>query len=366
MKVITPSFQVKRHSPVPLHRQIEHYLREQIDNGQIETGEMLPSVKVLCKQFGGINHLTVRQALRKLAAEGLVKSVPGRGAFACGRSNRTHRIALILPVLNADWGVRIAHGVQRATESNGVKTLIMDSHDSSQEELNNIRQLQDLPLDGAIILPVKYADLAEQVFKLKLDGFPLILVDRYFEDIGIPAVVSDNYRGSYDLTKHLIQKGRRRLAWVGELDATSTRQRLEGFRDAISDAGLVFDRALCRTLKLATATSPFEDAIREVVKQLVAVNPCPDAIVFQNDFLALAGMDALRQLGLEIPDDIGVAGFDNMPDSARSDPPLTTVAQSVEQLGEEAAKLLLQAIEGHAPSTACKVLPVELIIRKSS
>lgn len=357
---------LSRNSPTPLHRQIEQYLRTQIESGLLAPGIMLPSVKALCKQFGGINHLTVRQAIRSLAAQGLVESIQGRGVFVARPKTQVRRIALIVPFLNAEWGVRIAHGVQQVADGHAVKTLIMDSHENSQEELDNIRQLPDLPLTGAIILPIAYGNLAEQIVKLKIDGFPIVLIDRYFEDVEIPAVVVDNYQGSYNLTRHLIEKGRKRMAWVGTLDATSTRLRWEGFRDALNDHELPCPRSLCRTLNLPTPTTAIDGRVREAIDQLLGLTPRPDAIVFYNDPAAIIGMRELQKQGLRIPQDVAVAGFDNLPEAARCDPPLTTVSQPVERLGEEAARLLLEPSQPAGPPSKRMVLPVELIVRASS
>ncbi|MBI4025343.1 MAG: GntR family transcriptional regulator [Verrucomicrobia bacterium] len=355
-----------RQSPVPLHRQIEHWVREQIATGFLAPGNMLPSVKTLCEQFGGVNHLTVRQALKSLATEGIVKPVQGRGVFVAESKTRLRRVAFIVPLLNSEMTLKIAQGIQGVFQTANIRSVIMDSCWDFQKELDNISQLEDLPLDGAIIWPVTYGDIAERIFKLKIDGFPLVLVDCEFKEIEIPSVVVDNYKGSYDLTQHLVARGRRRVAWLGDPRPSSTQARLNGFRDALNDHGLVCNRALIKDLKLPAPAAPDQPVIFKLVRQLVAHKPRPDAIVFQSDYIAMIGMTELKRLGVKIPQDIAVAGFDDLQETARTDPPLTTVAQPMERIGAEAARLLIQRMEHKNLSPKSVVLPVQLVVRDSS
>lgn len=345
-----------RLSTIPLYRQVERYLRRQIERGAIEPGNMLPSVKILCQEFGGLNHLTVRQALKELADEGLVESVRGRGTFVTGPKRKVGRIALVLPTLNDFLTTNISQSVQAALAKRSYRTIVMDSRGNGREELDNIRQLADLPLDGAIILPVKYGDLFEEIYRLKVDGFPFVLVDRYFYDIEVPSVVVDNYNGTFDLTSHLVKQGKRRIAWVGRLGFSSAQDRFRGFCDALNEAGLCYKRELLRD---------GEDSVR-ATRELLALKDRPDAVVYVNDLGALAGLKEIQAAGLSIPEDVAVAGFDDIPEAAAADPPLTTVRQPMEQLGAEAAKLLLAGLEKPGSSPRKVVLPVEMVVRKST
>lgn len=349
-----PSFD--RNSSIPLYRQVEICLRHEIEQGRYGPGEMLPSVKALCARFGGLNHLTVRQAIRNLIDAGLVDSVRGRGTFVTAKKNLTGRIALVLPSLDDVLTTRISQGVQQVIGGMEYRTIMMDSRSNPQEELDNIRQLEDLPLDGAIIFPIKYGDIFEEIYRLKLDGFPFVLIDRYFYDTEVSSVVVDNYAGVFDLTAHLVSQGRKRIAWIGSLGFSSAQDRLRGFCDALNEAGLSYRRSWIRdTTDAAEATAA-----------LLNENPRPDAIVYLNDFAALEGMQAIRRAGFRIPQDLAVAGFDDIPAAALTDPPLTTVRQPMEQLGREGAQLLLSLLEDPKVAPKRVVLPVETILRQSS
>lgn len=368
MKAARTPAKLDRRSHLPLHRQIEGYFRNRIEKQDLRPGQMLPSVKLICEQFGGINHLTVRQALKNLAAEGLVRSVQGRGTFVAD-GKRTRRIGLVLLTLGDSLPSEVMRGVQQVVDEADVKTLVLDSRFDSNTLVDNIRQLEDLPLDGAIIFPLCFGNVAEHLVKLKFDGFPFVLVDRYFRDFPTSYVVVDNYRGSYELTSHLIQQGYRRLAWLGSGEAlcTSNQGRRDGFRDAINAHGLSYDPSMIQHIEMDSPTSAWEPQFEQMVRQVFSREDPPEGLVCQNDFAAIGCMRMLKKMGLKIPQDVGVAGFDDIPAaSAVCEPPLTTVRQPMRQVGIEAARLLLERIENPQAPLRNVVLPVELVVRKST
>lgn len=348
---------------IPLYRQVERYLRRQIESGACKPGDLIPAVETLRAQFGGINHLTVRQAIKVLIADGLVESVRGRGTFVTTRAIRHRHVALVLPHLDDVLNARIAAGAQRVLAEAGLMTVICDSHHDPDNEVDIIHHLRDLPLGGAIIFPMPYGDIAEQLVRMKLEGFPLVLVDRHLEDIAMPAVVVDNYRGSYDLTTHLVNSGRTRLAWLGPMNLSSSRDRFNGFRDALSDAGVAAPRELLVDLSEAWHSN---DILKKQLSRLLKLKSPPDALVFCNDILALDGLAFLRRRKIEVPSQIAVAGFDDVPLAEHSKPPLTTVRQPMERIGEEAAKLLLERMSSPNAAPRVLALPVEVVLRESA
>lgn len=356
MQIFDSPADLRRTSEIPLYRQIERFIRQQIESGRFAPGEMLPSVKVLCEEFGGLNHLTVRAAIRSLIEEGIVESRRGRGTFVTVQRTRAGRIALVVPGLDDILSTRISKGVQQVLTDSRIRTIVMDSRQNPEEELDNIRQLGALPLDGAIILPVKVGDIFEEIYRLKIDRFPFVLIDRYFYDIDVPSVVVDNYKGTFDLTSHLVAGGRKRIAWIGSSAFSSAADRFRGYCDALNENGLTYQQRYIRNdvdEKVATHS-------------LLAERPRPDAIVFLNDVSALAGMHVIKEAGLRIPEDIAVGGFDDIPEASSCEPLLTTVSQPMERLGSEAAQLLLKSLRVPGLRPQKIVLPVETVARNST
>lgn len=358
-------------SALPLYRQVELYLREQISSGTLQAGDMLPSVKELCEQFGGINHLTVRQAIRNLTEDNLVKSVQGQGSFVTAQTQRNRRIAIVLPHLEDTLFIHIAKGAQEVFETDEVRCMILDSRGSETVEADHIQHLQGLPLDGALIFPMEHSNIAERVFKLKLDGFAFVLVDRYFEDIATSCVVVDNYQGGYESASHLAKQGRTRIGWIGEMRSTPARLRFEGFRTALNDHGIACPNYLIKNVEIPpTAPSSYRAAVREAVRgaarELLELEPRPDALVCCNDPSALAALAELRAAGVRVPDEVAVIGFDDVPEASLSSPRLTTVRQPMIQMGREAACMLLERMQKKDAAPQKKVLPVELVVRESA
>jgi GntR family transcriptional regulator of arabinose operon len=370
MKELPPK-QFSSNSGLPLYRQVEQYLREQISSGALRSGEVLPSVRELCQQFGGINHLTVRQALKNLIEENLIRSVKGRGCFVTEHATRTPRIAIVLPHLEDAIFVRIAKGAQGVLEINGVQTLILDSRGSETTEALHLQTLATLPVDGAIIFPITHGNIAEQIFKLKMVGFCFVLVDRYFEDIATPCVMADSYKGGYDSVRHLVQQGRHRVAWIGETRSSPARLRLQGIQAALSDAVPPCPGVLIKDIEIAPdAPIPYHEvshqSVHRAVDELLEMQPPVDAIICSEDDHALSALAHLQTRGVEVPQQIALIGFDDVPEAALSRPALTTVRQPMIQIGEEAARMLLERIKRPDSLPQKKVLPVELVIRETA
>ena len=377
-----PPLVLDRESPLPIYRQVQAWLRQLIESGALPPGTMVPPVKLLCERLGGINHQTVRQAISLLVQEGVLSAVPGRGAIVASRAERTVKIALVLPNLDSELTLRIAHGVQSVFDAeiipvDGMEPLrrekanvvILDSRHNLQKEIENIAHLEDLPLDGAIILPVVYGDIVKHLVRLQSNDFPVVLVDCVVPGLTFPSVVADNYGGCYTVTKHLLERGRKRLAWIGPSPATfsSAVQRFEGFRDAIGDFDLPFNRKLVFHIEPSLPSDPQEPLLQDIIDALVqGTIPRPDGIVCDNDGIALTCMRMLQAHGLKIPGDISVVGFDDLQEAGSCEPPLTTVRQPIHELGAAAARLILARIFNKEFSSAGEKLPVELIVRQSS
>lgn len=358
---------------LPIHRQIEQWLRHQIETGALAPGDALPARKELGELLGGVNHLTIRQAIGSLVRDGLLFSVQGRGTFVTEKKPKQLRIGLVLPNIDDEITREIARGVQEAFGETGkspgssdVGLVLFDSRHSEEKERQNIGHLQDLPLDGAIIFPVFDGDTAERLVRLKADGFPVVLVDCQIPGIEFDSVVVDNYAGSYEITKHLLKQGRNRIAWLGRRKGySSSAERYEGYRDAIADFGRPLDRSLTFEIPTLAPMDPYEAAVAKIIKGLSDEN-MPDAIVCNNDIVALSCISALVANGIKVPEDIAVVGFDDIKEARSSVPPLTTVRQPMNELGRKAAELILSRVAKASRKSQTIKLPVSVVIRKSS
>jgi LacI family transcriptional regulator len=191
-------------------------------------------------------------------------------------------------------------------------------------------------------------------------GAPVVAVDHNAGSLTLPSVDSDNFEGAVAATEYLLGLGHRRIGFLaGRSDLESGRLRKHGYRQALETAGLTVDPALIRVGEFQPESA--EDAAR----QLLGSGERPTAIFAANDVSALATISAAKSLGLRVPDDLSVIGFDNVPESALSDPPLTTIEQPIQQMGFDATLLLLRLIEGEEVPSTHTMLPTKLVVRGS-
>jgi LacI family transcriptional regulator, repressor for deo operon, udp, cdd, tsx, nupC, and nupG len=192
--------------------------------------------------------------------------------------------------------------------------------------------------------------------ELRRANYPIVLVDTYAD--GFPSVNSDNVAGAYQLTQHLIALGKRRIAFLGGPPYYSIVQRLEGYRQAMRDAGLKNETGLELSVPGEGAQLAYD-----IATNVLSKSNHPDAVVAYNDTFALAVLHVCQQLGLRVPQDVAVAGYDDIIASEHSTPPLTTIRVDKEALGREGINLLLHPKVRQQPHV---VVPVRLIVREST
>ncbi|MBD8059297.1 LacI family DNA-binding transcriptional regulator [Cellulomonas sp. JH27-2] len=219
-------------------------------------------------------------------------------------------------------------------------------------EQRSLKRLGGTLIDGAII--VTPTVVAAQ------NGIPVVAVDPHTGPSGAPTVDSDNFAGSVLATEYLLGLGHRRIALLGgRPDLESARLREDGFRHAMAAAGVPVDEALVRNgdFRPDSATAPAHD--------LLTLDDRPTAIFAANDLSAIRTMEVARELGLRVPDDLSVIGFDNVPESALANPPLTTIAQPLQDMGATALHMLVDLIAGRDVASTHVRLSTSMVERAS-
>jgi LacI family transcriptional regulator len=218
-------------------------------------------------------------------------------------------------------------------------------------ERRSLARLSGTLIDGAILVTPTVVETKQ--------GFHVVAIDPHTGPSGMPTVDSDNFAGAVLATRYLLGLGHRRIGFVGgRPDLESARLREAGFRKAMAEAGVAVEENLVRIggYRTETAEGP--------AHQLLSQADRPTAVFAANDLSAIATMTSARRLGLAIPDDLSVIGFDNVPESALATPPLTTIKQPLQQMGAEALRLLVDLIAGVERQAHVR-LPTELVVRAS-
>ena len=284
-----------------------------------------------------------------------------RNPLASGlRTRKTFTVGIIVPDLTNPVFPPIVRGAERTLDAEGYIAILADSGSRERSEGEIIENMRARDVDGLILATAKRRDPV--IDACVEQGIPLVLVNRTVSQHNVAAVINDDELGIGLALTHLIALGHRAVAYIGGPQSTSTGYvRYHAFMQSAKQSGLKSDRAL-----LVNATAFTEPAGAEALEQLFATQKPFTAVLTANDLLALGCYDALKARGLRCPEDVSVTGFNDMPFVDRFDPPLTTLHIPHDELGVQAARLLLERIEN--PETPAKQLRLKprLIVRGST
>ena len=219
-------------------------------------------------------------------------------------------------------------------------------------EARSLQRLSGTLIDGAIIV-------TPTVVRASAD-IPIVAIDPHTGRADLPTVESDSFTGAREATQYLIDLGHTRIGFIaGRPDLRSAALRDAGYRRALSDAGIPYDESLVRVGHYVRQVS------REQAHSLLSSPNRPTAVFAANDLSAIATLQAAAELGLEVPRDLSVVGFDDIPEAAHFSPPLTTVRQNFAEIGRRAVDLLLSELSGGAGQNHDQIRP-ELVVRAST
>lgn len=395
---------------IPLYQKIVDAIREHIVSGELNSGDQVPTEAELSKQYG-VSRITSKRALTELENEGLIYRVQGKGSFVRERNHTAPLSQRYGSSRHAGDGGETFSGGGQAGENgeyapdfggnanvtphggaqNGVLLILPFVHNPGlgdyEKGINDYlstagytlniqsntivgqRKLLESALysshQGLIFYPVNsHSDLGI-LYQYHLTGFPVVIMDKSIEGIPFPSVVSDNFGGGYQATSHLIQNNHRKIAFTSSLKVESSytiRERYFGYLKAMSDHNLM-DRGVADLTDHFLAhhvdqgNERYVQLIRSLQEQGVT------AIVAENDLSAIAFIQAAKEMGLSVPDDFSIIGFDNIQLADLIEPKLTTISQDFEQMGYLAAELLLKRIQNPQQTGEPIIVPVTLVQR---
>lgn len=274
------------------------------------------------------------------------------------RSQRTRNLVVLVPTVANTFFSRVISGIQEAASRRGYSVLLCNTLANEQAERDYATMVTNRQADGIIQLRAFYPFDDHQ----GIDPLPMVNACEVLDDAPCPRVHLDNRTAARVMTEHLIQLGHRRIGMIkGPRLSPLTRDRLRGYQEALEDAGIPLDGDL-----LCPGDFSLASGYRAAVSLLEQRNR-PTAIFCENDEMAIGAIKRVKEAGLRIPEDISVAGFDDIPFARYTDPPVTTIAQPAEDFGHEAVALLVDIIEGHEiKRDTRRVMPFELVVRSST
>lgn len=279
------------------------------------------------------------------------------------RNQKTDTIGVIVPRLNSNFMSSVISGIEHVANKEGYNLIISQSSESSAREAANAKTMFNNRVDGLLVsLAYDTQDLSHfNSFFNK--NVPVIFFDRVMEHKNCTNIIIDNRKAAYEATKHLIEQGSTRIVHItAPLQQNVYVERMQGYKQALADHKIRFrdeDLIICNLSQEAGA---------EVVEKIIAMKPFPNGAFAANDNCAVGCMLALMQKGYKIPKDIAFAGFNNDPVSRVVQPNLTTVNYPGYEVGEVAARHLINHLNDVSPihNTNTIVLRSEFIVRASS
>lgn len=274
------------------------------------------------------------------------------------RQKSTKTIGLVISDISNPFFTSLIRGVEDSVNASGYNLILCNTDEKPEKEHTYLHVLHQKQVDGIIMAPT--GSNRGYLSGLVEKGFPLVFIDRRLDGFSCPSVLVDNENGAYHAVSHLIRLGHRHVGIViGLQDVSSTVERLNGYKRALSDHGLPFDPALVQP-----GGSKVGSGLEAGLKLLDA-SPCPTAIFATNNLMTIGVMHALQERSIRCPEELAVVGFDDFEWASAFRPFLTTVAQPVYEMGRAAAEALIMRIRNKTAKVKNVTLECRLIVRES-
>jgi len=353
---------------LPMYQLIMDDIKKKIADGVLKPDDPLPTQIELARLYS-TSEITSRRALSDLVQEGFIYRVRGKGSFvkesAAEHAPRAIRtIYLVIQNMDAHtfnhpFYADTLAGIQAVCEENGIDFYIwdLDENNTMPEDRNA----------GIILVPGPDLDLA-QLGRWQLEGLRLVTIHFYYPHLSIPYVIVDNLTGGYLATQHLLSLGHKRIGII--LTGSSVMEmnqeftlRLQGYRLALSQHQIPFDPDL---ICVVSGYNERPEMGYEAFKQLMSKENRPTAIFATSDYKAFGAIKAAKEMGIRIPDDVSMVGYDDVLMSQHIYPNLTTINQNTRELGERAARMLLFDLQNDPELFVKEEIVPKLIIRDST
>lgn len=382
----------------PLYKMVMDKLCERIQEGSYEEDKPLATEERIIQEYD-VSRITAIRALDELERMGIIYRKRGCGSFVCENAKNklrnesdedlkknvvekapvrtgTGMVAMVIPFDVRHGGMFDCYkGANEVLNQNGCLLTLQNCYRDSAKEAEIIKELSNQKVDGLICYPNRDNSNIEIYNNIYFNGMPIVLVDKYIENYPIHHVVSDNYMGGKLLCDKLIEYGHRKIGFFAMefVGATSVKNRYFGYASSMSEHGVPVDLELVRTglsenfeKRAQKKENPDEYTSFEFYKEVILemMDRGMTAVICQNDWIAMSLYNTCKRIGINVPEDLSITGFDNISESefeAQDYIKLTTIEQNFYEIGKKAAESVLASMEGRRDVPVSTVIPVKLI-----
>ncbi|MDX1617644.1 MAG: LacI family DNA-binding transcriptional regulator [Balneolaceae bacterium] len=297
----------------------------------------------------------VQKAMRSLGYQ------PNRVAQRLrGSRGRSKLLGLIIPDIQNQFYSNIVRGIEDVSYGNDYAVILCNSDENPSKEQFYLEVLRSESVDGVILPPIhQYGKMVDGMIEADI---PLVCVDRKLARESVDTVVVNNRKGAHSAVSHLIDLGHTDIAIISSSPQFSSfQERQAGYEQALSDHGIEVNESLIRQGDPRSSRNA-----KQLTTTLLRGEPVPTALFITNNLMTLGALEAINEMGLRIPEDISIIGFDDMPWASATSPPLTVVRQPGYEMGRRAAELFFQRIADPDREPVQVMMETNLIIRQST
>jgi len=306
----------------------------------------------------GINKDTQQRVLDKAKELNYKPNHIARGL----RLGRSETIGLIVADISNKFYAKIAKRIEEVASENNYNLIICSSDENPEKEMRLIKMLHERQVDGLIISSTQKDPAI--FLQLKKEQFPFVLIDRQFNKLKANYVGVENYNGAYEATELLIRSGYDRIAFFNIFPGflSSVKERETGYKDALKDNGIRVKSQFIKVIDFEYTKKQVREEIQLLTQSPLNIN----ALLTVNNSIAVAALECMKDLNINVPDDLALVSFDEIELFSFCSPSVTSIAQPVSDIGEEAVNILLNTINAKQYGNFIqKKLPVKVIVRES-
>lgn len=354
---------------------VKEQITDWITSGKVKPGEKIHSENELVKMFGVSRH-TVRQAVGDLVHEGWLYREQGAGTFCSFKQEEKEPTVLPAQTNGKNIGVittyisdyifpSIIRGIESYLTTQGYSLTFACTDNDIEKEKQCLQTMLSRNIDGLIVEPTKssvYNPNIPYYLELEQRNIPYLMINQFYPQLAPPHIVVNDEHGGYIATEHLIKLGHRKIIGLFKTDDLQGVNRMQGFIRAFREHGITF----FPDMVISYSTEDMNEKIKHQLNKFYSSDDKPTAIVCYNDQLALMVLDVLRNYQISVPDDVSIVGYDDSFLAEAFEVKLTSVAHPKMEMGIEAAKRIVSAVEGKENNPPSIIYEPELVVRNST